>query len=106
MNRYEARFLLWSGTWGATLALAVLLVLALAGCMAGLAKPETISQKIAYTEAGLTATYNTIRDLKAEGRISAATRDDLVGKADTAGRALDAARTALGSGDTSTALGK
>jgi hypothetical protein len=94
--------------WAVVL-LALLLGLSVAwleGCST-LAKPQTINQRIAYVdEAGLTSSYQTIGELKVSGRIDAAKRDDLVGSADAVGSAVDAARTALASGDISTAEGK
>jgi len=101
LNRYERDFLIWMAAIAAT----CILVILTTSC-AGLVKPETINQKLAYSEASLTATYNTIRDLKVAGRISEQKRNELVTQADTAAAAVDAARTALGAGDTSTALGK
>lgn len=82
---------------------AFLLVLFLVGC-AGMAKPETINQQIAYSEASLTATYQTIRDLKVSGRITAEKRDEMVAKADLVGSGLDASRGLLRDGLPSDAL--
>jgi hypothetical protein len=82
-----------------------LALLLLAGC-ASLVKPVSVRQSIAYSEGGLTAVYNTIRDFKREGRITAEKRDQLVAEADKVGVALDASRAALGTGDITTAEGK
>ena len=89
--------------WGLMLAAAALVFLA--GCP-GLVKPETINQRIAYSEAALTAAYETIGNLKTSGRIDAAKRDSLVREADKAGIAVDAARAALGKGLPNDALGR
>ncbi len=69
-------------------------MLLLVACAQQLAQPQTFKQSIAYAEAGLTATYQTIATLKTEGRISAQTRNHLVSQADQVGDALDAARAA------------
>jgi hypothetical protein len=88
--------------------LALLLGLSVAwleGCST-LAKPQTINQRIAYSEATLTAAYESIGNLKTSGRIDAAKRDALVKEADKAGIAIDAARTALANGLPDDALGR
>jgi hypothetical protein len=90
---WEHKYLVWA------------LLLLLAGC-ASLVKPVSVRQSIAYTEGALTATYQSIGQLKAEGRISAEKRNELVAQADKVGDALDASRLALGVGDISTAEGK
>lgn len=84
---------------------AYLLLALLVGCTS-LEKPETFSEQLAYSEAGLTATYQTIGELKTSGKISAGKRDELVASADAVGAALDASRLALGLGDLSTASAK
>lgn len=78
--------------------MAWLLLALLVGC-ASMTRPETFRQQVAYVEGGLTAAYQTIGQMKREGRIDAPKRDRLVAQADTVGLALDATHAALGQGN-------
>lgn len=77
----------------------------LIGC-AEFQKPDTIRQRIAYAEATLTASYQTVADLKRAGSITSESRDKLVADLDQAGFALDASTAALQNGLPDDALGR
>lgn len=85
------------------LALMAYAVLVSAGCGANLVKPETLRQRIAYTEGGLTAAYQTIRDLRMANKISVEGRNELVEDADKVGAGIGATKAFLDAGQTANA---
>lgn len=84
----------------------LLLTVFLVSACGQMQKPETIKQRIAYAEATLTASYQTVADLKRAGTLSAERRDQLVADLDQAGFALDAAAASLKGGLPDDALGR
>ncbi len=85
----------------------LLLALLVAACAQfGLEAPKSVSDRIAYANSNLTAVYNHIPSLIERGRITKEQGAKLVKEADTVRDGLDAARAALGAGDTDTAIGK
>jgi hypothetical protein len=86
---------------------AVLLVALLAACSTfGLEEPQSIGDRIAYANTNLTAVYSSVPGLVERGRITKEEGRKVIAQADVIRDALDSAQSALGAGDTETAVGK
>lgn len=85
--------------------LIVFMSMLLTAC-AGFQTPQSMEDRVMYSQAQLIATYESIADLAEQGRISKGQAVDLLRLADEADVVLGLTKAALGGGDLSTAQQK
>lgn len=82
-----------------------LLLILLVGC-SSLVKPDTLEQRLMYAQAQVGAAYKTVANLRARDAISKEDGKAAIAKIDDVDQAVKLARTALVSGDVTTATGQ